>query len=171
MTQPSKLRNLARKAVTFGCMFMFCVAGYSQVKLTKAFLEGSTWTSNNNSKSFYVSNTIKLLKIPNETINDNGCTLDLADYFKSDFVTISFYKKKKLVISSTDIELWTVSTKQGKYKWTFDENAQKLKLLFNSKLVGLFKPIAESKVKVKSAYAGVASLETKEVKMLRVFQR
>ncbi len=168
MIQTSILRIFVTRFIVFSWMSIYYIDGHAQVKLTSAFFERTVWASNNAAKNFYVLDTIKLLKLPNDKMKGNGSVIDLADYFNSDFVTISFYKNSKLTISFTDIEAWTISTKQGKYKWKVIESTQKLKLLFNNKLVGLFKPIGENKIKVKSAYAGIPPIETVELIMLRI---
>ena len=116
--------------------------------LTKSDFKKTDWFANNENQNFYESDTvtlIRILKFNNENDKLNETYIKLQRNENRDITELNFRSGGKLIVEDLNVENWTNSKLDGKWKWKFDSKNQILNLFFNQKLHSSFR--IESKEK------------------------
>lgn len=134
----------------FGC-------NYGRAQFSEKYFKKTTWACANYNGSLFKVDTVKFLRI-------NGPE-DLADYYKTDFMTLTFLKGAKLKINQTSINEWTTTSTKGTFSWKFERRT--LQIFLNGKPAGSFEVLSENTCFVKTKYANRQPIKTNEILLKR----
>lgn len=141
---------------------------YSSITKAQTFdtkyFRGTMWASISKDSLTFKADTIKFVKIIEDTYLKNAKAMDIAGYFKgADFITFKFMPNGKLKMETHNVENGTVSNIVGKYRWDFNNKQKAINLYFNNKLFTSLIPLFATKVKIGAKYMYNPSFITKEI--------
>lgn len=127
----------------------------------------SKWATRYKDSFLLKNDTLKIVNISNENVQSTD-SVNISSFFgNNDFMTLVFKKHKKLEISVTQINSWSVLNIKGDYKWKFRKKRQTLYLYNKKKLIGSFIILSSRNVVIKSNYIDRSNIETQELVLKR----
>ena len=162
--------QIAMLMLRFGfLLFVFCfVANARAQKIDSDFFLGDEWAIRNGDSLFFKSDTLRMIKLAKrQSKQSRNIAVNLADYYKTDFVLINFVSKKKAHISYVSINSWLMSRRKGSYTWKFNDGDQVLGLYYNRQPVLVAKIAGVESIVVPSNIAGDVPFAVEELILIR----
>jgi len=161
------------KLYTIGFLLLFfslCTSGQS---ITKSDLRYTEWCVDNSNKNFYKSDTIHLYRFLDTLTEIQKWNIQYRelDYNNGkDIAKIKFKKKGRAEITDHNIEDWTASKRDGKWRWKYDDATQKLTLLFEKELKLLFKIVGNFEDRLVWKYEDTKHFPKEDIYHIRVLK-
>ena len=149
---------------------LFCYSNSYAQSFNAKYFESTMWASAARDSIFFKADTIKLVKVIEDTYFINGKAMAVEDYFHNyNYFVLKLLKKNKLKFSEFLIEEWLISTSPEANKWEYNIRTKSLDLFKNGKLFASFIPIPKSQVivEIKSSYNGDPKLKTVEISLVK----
>lgn len=124
-------------AVTFLITGLYC----KSQSISKADFVNVKWCTDNSSRSFYKSDTVKLYRIIDTLTEFQNLNIIYRniDYNKGqNFTSLILKKRGKAEIIDHDILSWSDTKRRGKWSWKYDDSKEKLSFYFDDKPVFSF---------------------------------
>lgn len=134
------------------------------------FFEKSKWASDNKDSAFFKADTIKLIKIIDDTYLTDGKSMDVDDYFKdNNYIIVEFSNAKELKLLSANRNYEYIEVLKGEYHWQLNKPKKTIYLYLGEKLLASFVFITGSKrkVEVQGKYMDKPKTKTIEITLLR----
>jgi len=153
----------------FAICFLHCSISTAQ-PFSKKYFELTKWASNNTDSLFFKSDTVRLVKIIDDTYLTDGKSMDVDEYFgDANYLMLEFAKQNKLVLTTTNRNAEYIRKLRGSYTWDFNTSKKILYLYLNKKLLASFILISHSqrRVNIRGKYMDKPKVETIEISLKR----
>ena len=111
--------------------------------IDRHFFENNIWACNSEIFSEYSKDSITLIQVKGYRKDETCDSMNLFEYFKTDYSILSLQKRKKLVIKFYSLNSWTITRFMGLYYWEFDENYQILTIYKQDIVVRKFQVLTD----------------------------
>jgi len=114
--------------------------------------QSTEWASYNKDSAFFKLDTVQLLRIYSKGDGLMSDTLNVARFFETDFVNMTFNDSANMIFNFTILDDWITKTVHGTYNWNYDRKRNILSLYFKGKLFSQFAPLYTRQVSVPSRF-------------------
>ena len=134
------------------------------------FFKKSKWATVDKDSAFFKADTLKLIKIIDDTYLTDGKSMDVDDYFKdSNYIIVEFSDAKELKLFSANRNYEYIKILKGQYHWQLNKQKKIMHLYLGEKLLISFVFLSGSKrdVEVQGKYMDKQKTKTIEITLLR----